>query len=98
MVSPAGRCSVSRKQGSDRFSVLGRSEKAPGFVDFSISTYNGVLFENEYIWSAKALTTCLITMCFSRQENQADLARQVVDKQCQTKAKHALGGATSWVK
>jgi hypothetical protein len=93
MVSPADRYSVSRKQGSDRFSVPGRPEKVPGFVDFSISTYNGFLFENESIWSAKALTTC-----FSRQKNQAGLTRQVVAKQCQAKAKHALGGATSWVK
>ena len=68
MASPTGRCPVSGKQGSDRFSVLGRLEESPGFVDFSLTTYNGILSENEYIWSAKTLTTC-----FSRQENQAGL-------------------------
>jgi hypothetical protein len=93
MVSPAGRYSVSRKQGSDRFSVPGRPEKAPGFVDFSMTTYNGSSSGNEYTWSARMLATC-----FSRQGNQAGLTRQVVAKQCQAKAKHALGGATSWVK
>lgn len=93
MVSPAGRCSVSRKQGSDRFSVLGRPEKAPGFVDFSMTTYNGISSGNEYIWSARMLATC-----FSRQGNQAGVTWQVAGKQCQAKAKHALGGATSWVK